>query len=469
MLIATGDRLDAAADRQLSSLLFIAGRLRVPRGARWSSTCWRRGSSPAPIGEDGDEAHEALHPRRLPARDATSPRDLYHRVAKDLPIIDYHCHLLAGADRGRPPLPLDHRDLARGRPLQVARHARERRPGARSAPGTPRTGRSSRRGRAPCPRRSRNPLYHWTHMELRRPFGIDELLERGTARGVFDRCNDAAAAGRLHGARPARAVQGRGRLHHRRPRRLARAPRAARQPQGPGHARLPDLAARQGPRWSRTSRPGTPGSASSRRRQACRSAAGTALLEALETRHAFFHERGCRASDHGLERLDAEPCTDAEAQALFARLRAGRALEAAEARAFRSALLHRLALLDHARGWVQQFHLGAHAQQQHAHAPRCSAPTPASTRSATSSRAARSRASSTASTRATSSRKTILYNLNPRRQRAARHDGRQLPGRQRARQDAVRLGLVVPRPARRHGGPDARARRTWACCRASSA
>ena len=84
-----------------------------------------------------------------------------------------------------------------------------------------------------------------------------------------------------------------------------------------------------------------------------------ALVEALEKRHDFFHERGCRASDHGLERLDAEPYTEVEAQALFARLRAGRALEAGEARAFRSALLHRLALLDHARGWVQQFHLGA--------------------------------------------------------------------------------------------------------------
>ena len=84
-----------------------------------------------------------------------------------------------------------------------------------------------------------------------------------------------------------------------------------------------------------------------------------ALLEALEKRHGFFHERGCRASDHGLERLDAEPFTDVEAQALFARLRAGRALDAGEARVFRSALLHRLALLDHARGWVQQFHVGA--------------------------------------------------------------------------------------------------------------
>ncbi|HEY3352089.1 MAG TPA: glucuronate isomerase, partial [Polyangia bacterium] len=83
------------------------------------------------------------------------------------------------------------------------------------------------------------------------------------------------------------------------------------------------------------------------------------LLAALERRHACFHAHGCRASDHGLEQACAAPFTDAEAAALFARLRAGRALAPGEAAVFRAALLHRLALLDHARGWVQQLHLGA--------------------------------------------------------------------------------------------------------------
>jgi glucuronate isomerase len=83
------------------------------------------------------------------------------------------------------------------------------------------------------------------------------------------------------------------------------------------------------------------------------------LLEALEARHAFFHAAGCRASDHGLEQIDAEPWTDGEASKVFTRLRRGETPESGEARGFRSALLHRLALLDHARGWVQQFHLGA--------------------------------------------------------------------------------------------------------------
>jgi glucuronate isomerase len=84
-----------------------------------------------------------------------------------------------------------------------------------------------------------------------------------------------------------------------------------------------------------------------------------AFVAALEARHAFFHSRGCRASDHGLEFVFAERWTDAEASASFSRVRKGTALEPGAADRLRSALLHRLALLDHARGWAQQFHLGA--------------------------------------------------------------------------------------------------------------
>jgi glucuronate isomerase len=83
------------------------------------------------------------------------------------------------------------------------------------------------------------------------------------------------------------------------------------------------------------------------------------FLQALEVRHTAFHEMGCRASDHGLETLPAVPFTDAEASAAFDHLRSGRLIEAGQSRLFQAALLHRLALMDHARGWVQQFHLGA--------------------------------------------------------------------------------------------------------------
>src|SRR6185503_14420270 len=83
------------------------------------------------------------------------------------------------------------------------------------------------------------------------------------------------------------------------------------------------------------------------------------LLDALRKRHARFHEYGCRASDHGLETIYAEPYTDAEARAIFDKARSHIALSGDEILKFKSALLYEFGIMDHARGWVQQFHLGA--------------------------------------------------------------------------------------------------------------
>ena len=83
------------------------------------------------------------------------------------------------------------------------------------------------------------------------------------------------------------------------------------------------------------------------------------LRDALQKRHDFFHAAGCRASDHGLERIFAAPYTEREAEAIFAKARAGQALSPDEIEKFRAALIYDFAVMDHTRGWVQQFHLGA--------------------------------------------------------------------------------------------------------------
>jgi glucuronate isomerase len=85
----------------------------------------------------------------------------------------------------------------------------------------------------------------------------------------------------------------------------------------------------------------------------------SSLLDALKARHDAFHAMGCRASDHGLETLWAEPATAAELDTAFDALRAGRVPSPGEALKLKSALLYELARFDHARGWAQQFHLGA--------------------------------------------------------------------------------------------------------------
>ena len=81
-------------------------------------------------------------------------------------------------------------------------------------------------------------------------------------------------------------------------------------------------------------------------------------LDALQSRHDFFHEAGCRLSDHGVEKFDDVEGTLLEATGIFSRVRRGERPSAEEAARFRSAMLHELALWDHERGWTQQFHIG---------------------------------------------------------------------------------------------------------------
>jgi glucuronate isomerase len=83
------------------------------------------------------------------------------------------------------------------------------------------------------------------------------------------------------------------------------------------------------------------------------------LIAALELRHSAFHELGGRLSDHGLETAYADDFSLAEVRETFAAARAGLAADPGRTSRFRSALLYELALFDHRRGWVQQFHLGA--------------------------------------------------------------------------------------------------------------
>jgi glucuronate isomerase len=283
--------------------------------------------------------------------------DLYFRFARGLPIVDFHTHLspewMARNHRFRSmtEIWLDG-DHYKWRAMRA--HGVEERLCSGDAPDWDRFEAWART----VPETILNPLYHWTHMELRRPFGIDLLLGPATARAIFERCNerlqedDLRALDLLEGFRvavvcttddPVDSLD-----HH--------AVLAAR----------PEPATRVYPTW----RPDKALDVADplawngwvRQLEAASNSSIISLrafLEALDSRHEFFRLHGCRASDHGLETLPAEPWSDAEIAISFDVLRAGRALEAGSAARFRSALLHRLALMDHERGFVQQFHLGA--------------------------------------------------------------------------------------------------------------
>ena len=284
--------------------------------------------------------------------------DLYHRFAEPLPIIDYHSHLLPAQ------MATDHRFRSITELWLDDDHYKWRAMRANGVDESLITGNASDWERFEAwartvPDTLRNALYHWTHMELRRPFGLDVCLSQATAREVFEACNARlcepgfSMLGLLASFRvavvcttddPADSLEWHAAL-----------------------AARPDPVTAVYPTW-RSDRILAVEEAVDFNAWIARleSVTGMAvdgrlssLLEALDARHDAFHGLGCRASDVGLDQVPGESWTSSEVNAAFDAVRSGQALEPARARQLKAALLHHLAVMHHARGWVQQFHLGA--------------------------------------------------------------------------------------------------------------
>ena len=284
--------------------------------------------------------------------------ELYHRFAELKPIIDYHCHIPV-------------QDIAEDRHFAnlteiwlAGDHYKWRAMRAAGVPEFKITGGASDWEKflawaETVPRTIRNPLYHWTHMELKRPFGISGVLLSGaTARYIWEHCNeklatpDFSARGIIRQMKvelvcttddPADTLE-----HHRRLSqdasfqvRVLPAFRADKAMNIEGGSAFTVYLERLG------------------------EAAGISinsfvrLLDALRARHDFFHAHGCRLSDHGLETVYADDYTEKEVESIFERALSGKPVDAASAAKYKSALLFELCRMDHAKGWVQQFHLGA--------------------------------------------------------------------------------------------------------------
>ena len=284
-------------------------------------------------------------------------RELYHRYAAPLPIIDYHCHL--------PPA-----DLARDRRWAnltqawlTGDHYKWRALRANGVLERCITGDAPDREKfqqwaATVPLTLRNPLYHWTHLELKRPFGIsDRLLNPATAQGIWDECNaklatpEFSARGILQQMNvqlvcttddPVDTLE-----HHQA---VARDPSCTLQ-------MLPTF---RPDKAMAVEVPQTFNVWVDRLAAACNLDIRTfdGFLTALRQRHAFFHQCGCRLSDHGLETVPAADYTGRGVTALFRKLRGGATLTPQAAAQFKTALLHEFGVLDHEMGWTMQLHLG---------------------------------------------------------------------------------------------------------------
>jgi glucuronate isomerase len=283
-------------------------------------------------------------------------RRLYHEHAKDMPIIDYHCHLSP-------------QDIANDRKFKnltqiwlEGDHYKWRAMRTNGIPERFCTGDADdytkfEKWAQTVPYTMRNPLYHWTHMELKRPFGIEAILKPETAREIYDACTEMlqtdeySVRGILHKMNveiicttddPIDSLE-----HHQKIKadnfgiQVLPAFRADKVLAIDDEAVfLPYL-------------------------QKLAEASGLAidsykgLQDALQQRHDFFHENGCRLSDHGLETIYAEDYTEQEIKTIFEKALQKQSLTKEEVLKFKSAMLMHLALMDHAKNWTQQFHLGA--------------------------------------------------------------------------------------------------------------
>jgi glucuronate isomerase len=207
------------------------------------------------------------------------------------------------------------------------------------------------------PHTLRNPLYHWTHLELQRYFGIEELLNPESAPGIYQKAGELLQSEaftvrnliRMMNVEvicttddPVDSLE-----HHRK-------------------IREDGFETSVLPAWRADRSMAVEDSVTyniylESLEKASETPISTYmnLLTALQARHDYFHQMGCRISDHGLEEFYAEKFDHQDIERIFLKIRNGRTLNTQEVIQFKSAMLIELAVMDHESGWVQQFHVGA--------------------------------------------------------------------------------------------------------------
>lgn len=283
-------------------------------------------------------------------------QELYHGHAAKMPIFDYHCHI--------PPqdIAIDRQFANLTQIWLYGDHYKWRAMRTNGVDEKYCTGNASdwekfEKWAMTVPYTLRNPLYHWTHLELKRFFGIDKLLNPATAREIWESCNAKLNT-------PEYSVRNIIRManvhticttddpvdnleHHR-------------------SIKASGFEVKVLPAWRPDKAMMVENTVSYNQYIDQLSAVAEMdidtfprLMEALEKRHQFFHENGCRLSDHGLETAYAEDFTGNEIEAIFTRIRSGKSLTAGEILKFKSCMLYEFGIMDHRRGWTQQFHMGA--------------------------------------------------------------------------------------------------------------
>jgi glucuronate isomerase len=283
-------------------------------------------------------------------------RKLYHGYAAAEPILDYHSHL--------PPADIasDHRFRDLWEIWLQGDHYKWRLMRANGVAEDYCTGAASPYEKflawaRTVPFTLRNPLYLWSHLELKRYFGISERLVESTAGLVWEQANSVLQNGDLTAQGILRKFQVRAVCTTDDPCDDLSSHRAL-------NASAGEIRMYPTFRPDRALRIGVAGAWSTwvdRLQEASRREVSSLndFLDALRQRHEFFHANGGRLSDHGLAQCHATPCSDREAAIIFAKARAGTVTTHAEQEQFASFLMLFFGRLDAEKGWTKQLHLGA--------------------------------------------------------------------------------------------------------------
>ena len=280
---------------------------------------------------------------------------LYHEYAEPQPIIDYHSHL--------PPVDVgsDRRFRNLFEIWLEGDHYKWRAMRANGVSEKFCTGSASPKEKflawaRTVPNTLRNPLFHWTHLELKRYFDLDDLLNEHTADSIWHRANQRLETDDLTAQNILRKFS-------------VRIACTSDDPTDSLEHHIYINSHNLGFRLYPTFRPDksllvdqphlfNPWLKRLETASNVDVSSLSGLLQALDTRHQFFHDNGGRLSDHGLPYCYANPCSETQAAGIYANARAGRAASPNEHERFASFMMVYFGHLDFKRGWTKQLHLG---------------------------------------------------------------------------------------------------------------
>ncbi len=288
--------------------------------------------------------------------DSESARRLYNRYAASMPIIDYHCHLNPAE------VATDKKWDNLAQAWLYGDHYKWRAMRSNGIPEQYCTGDASDRDKfnkfaATMPYLLRNPMYHWSHLELKRYFGISELLSPKTADGIWQSTGQQLSSGSISARKLMKKSNVKLVCTTDDPTDSLRQHIAV--------ANDDSFAVQMLPTWR-------PDKAMAVEHQSMFNEWVDKLggcvdeditdfndfMNAIGKRQDFFHKCGCRLSDHGIETPYSEDYTASEIEAAFNKIRGGTNLTPQESLKFKSAMLYEFGRMNFQKGWVQQIHYG---------------------------------------------------------------------------------------------------------------